>query len=336
MNINYRSLIMLISAFFAFTMNTPAQEVYDITVAKDGSGNYLTIQLAIDACKSFPDKRITIHVKNGIYIEKIVVPACNNRLSIIGESKEKTIISYGDYFSKINRGRNSTFYTYTVLIEADDFYAENLTIENSAGPVGQAIALSVRGDRCAFRNCRILGNQDTLYTDGFNSRQYFEGCYIEGTTDFIFGAATVLFNNCTICCKSDSYITAASTPQGKTYGYVFLKCNLVAKEGAHKVYLGRPWRDYAKVVFISCDMGAHILPAGWSNWTGTSRDKTAYFAEYENTGAGAGTLQRVQWSHQLTMDEAAKYTLEKILSPSIPFEEPSDSWVANLKKQTGN
>jgi pectinesterase len=155
-----------------------------------------SIQQAIDASKSFPDQRITIFVKNGIYKEKIVVPACNTRLSIIGESAEKTIITFGDYFSRMNRGRNSTFYTYTLLVDADDFYAENLTVENSAGPVGQTVALHVSGDRCVFRNCRIIGNQDTLYTDGLNSRQYFEGCYIEGTTDFIFGAATVLFKNC--------------------------------------------------------------------------------------------------------------------------------------------
>lgn len=335
MKINSRATVLLIIFFFTISNSNSAQDLYEMTVSADGSGDYLTIQNAIDACKSFPDKRITIHVRNGIYNEKIVVPACNNRLSIIGESIEKTIITYGDFFSKINRGRNSTFYTYTLLIEADDFYAENLTIENSAGPVGQAVALNVRGDRCAFKNCRILGNQDTLYTDGLNSRQLFEGCYIEGTTDFIFGAATVLFKDCTICSKSNSYITAASTTEGKSYGYVFIKCRLIAKEGVNRVYLGRPWRDYANVVFINCDIGAHITPEGWSNWSGTTRDKTAYFAEFENSGAGAGNLQRVQWSHQLTREEAAKYTFEKILSPSIPFEEPSDNWVTNIKKQTG-
>ena len=297
-----------------------------MTVATDGSGNYTSIQKAIDACKSFPDKRITIHIKNGVYNEKIVVPACNNRLSIIGESIEKTIITYGDFFGKINRGRNSTFYTYTMLVEADDFYAENLTIENSAGAVGQAVALHVRGDRCAFHNCRILGNQDTLYTEGLNSRQYFKNCYIEGTTDFIFGSATVLFKNCTIFSKSNSFITAASTPQQMSFGYVFLNCKLQAKEGVDKVFLGRPWRDYARVVFINCDLGHHILPAGWSNWTGTNRDKTAYFAEFENTGPGAGKSLRVNWSHQLTEKEASGYVIEKILSPVIPAENAVSLW----------
>jgi pectinesterase len=321
-------LFILLSITFCLNSNmADAQDVFEMTVAADGSGNYTTIQSAIDACKSFPDKRITIHVRNGVYHEKVVVPACNNRLSIIGESSEKTIISYGDFFGKINRGRNSTFYTYTLLVEAEDFCAENLTIENTAGPVGQGVALHVSGDRCVFRNCRILGNQDTLYTDGLNSRQYFTDCYIEGTTDFIFGASTVLFDKCTICSKSNSFISAASTPYGKSYGYVFLNCRLIATEGVTKVYLGRPWRDYAKVVFMNCELGAHIVPAGWSNWSGTSRDKTAFYAEFGNTGQGADNSQRVEWSHQLTKSQASEYTLEKILAPVIPNEKPVDQWI---------
>ncbi|MCJ7448398.1 MAG: pectinesterase family protein [Bacteroidales bacterium] len=319
---------ILLSLILGFSLKLAvAQDVFRMTVAQDGSGDYTTVQQAIDASKSFPDQRVTIFVKNGIYKEKIVVPACNTRLSIIGESAEKTIITWGDYFNKINRGRNSTFYTYTFLVDADEFYAENLTIENSAGQVGQAVALHVDGDRCVFRNCRILGNQDTLYTDGLNCRQYFDSCYIEGTTDFIFGAATVLFTNCTIHSKRDSYITAASTTPGKTYGYVFLDCRLTAAEEARKVYLGRPWRDYARVVFIRCELGAHIQPAGWSNWQGTARDKTAYFAEYGNTGPGADTSQRVRWSHQLTKEEAAKYNVTNILSPVLPVERPVEQWI---------
>ncbi len=315
-------LILLITSKAA-----TSQDVFKMTVSQDGSGNYTTIQQAIDASKAFPDQRVTIFVKNGVYKEKVAVPACNTRLSIIGESAEKTIITWDDSFTRINRGRNSTFYTYTMLVDADDFYAENLTIENSAGPVGQAIALHVSGDRCAFRNCIIKGNQDTLYTDGLNSRQYFDSCYIEGTTDFIFGAATVLFLKCTINSKADSYITAASTPQGKTFGYVFLNCIITAEEGVSKVYLGRPWRDYAKTVFIKCELGEHILPEGWSDWSGTSREKTAYYAEYKNTGPGAGISQRIGWSHQLTRRQAAKYTVEKILSPAIILERPVNEWI---------
>jgi pectinesterase len=321
-------LSIIIIVMFCFGHNKVlAQDKYEMTVAPDGSGDFKTIQQAIDASRSFPDKRIKIFVKNGVYHEKLVVPAFNNRLSLIGESAEKTIISWDDYFGKMEKGRNSTFYTYTLLVEADEFYAENLTIENTAGPVGQAVALNIRGDRCVLRNCRILGNQDTLYTDGLNSRQYFDSCYIEGTTDFIFGGSTVLFDYCTIYSKKNSFITAASTPQGKSFGYVFRNCKLSAADSISKVYLGRPWRDFARVVFMYCELGGHIIPAGWSNWSGTERDKTAYYAEYGNTGKGADPSQRVPWSHQLTKDQSAQYTLLNILAPEKPMEKPADQWV---------
>jgi pectinesterase len=327
MKVRFRFSLLLGLAFFLYSNESAGQDKYEIIVAQDGRGDYTSLQAAIDACKAFPDKRILIHVMNGIYREKIVIPACNSRISMIGESADKTIISYDDYFSKINRGRNSTFYTYTVLVEADDFHAENLTFENCAGPVGQAVALHVNGNRCVFRNCRILGNQDTLYTDGENNRQYFKDCYIQGTTDFIFGSATVLFDSCTICSEANSYITAASTTQGKSYGYVFKNCKLTAAEGVHEVYLGRPWRDYAKVVFINCELGTHILQQGWSDWSGTARYKTAFFAESGNTGPGSKIPNRVSWSHQLTKKQALKYTLKNILSPELPLEKQPDQWI---------
>ncbi len=300
------------------TINIQAADIkYKITVAQDGSGDYKHIQDAIDATKSFPPKRITIYIKNGVYKEKITVPSWNTKLSLIGESKEKTIITNDDYFKKIGRDRNSTFMTFTVKVDADDFYAENLTIENTAGPVGQAVALHVEGNRCKFINCNIKGNQDTLYSDGENSLQYFSGCYIEGTTDFIFGSATVFFEKCVINNKSNSYITAASTTQGKAFGFVFYKCKLTADEGVNSVYLGRPWRDYAKVAYIECEMGSHINPEGWMNWSGTDRDKTVYYAEYGNSGPGAKTEGRVDWAIQLTEEQAVNYSLFNVLSPSV-------------------
>lgn len=286
---------------------------YDFVVALDGSGNYTSIQKAIDACKAFPDSRVTIFVKNGIYKEKIQVPSCSSHLSIIGESTEKTIISYDDYFDKINRGRNSTFYTYTLLIEANDFRLENITVENTAGPVGQAVALHCEGDRCVFSKCRILGNQDTIYIAGGFSRMLFTNCYIEGTTDFIFGEATAVFELCTIYSKGNSYITAASTPEGKPFGFVFLNCSLTASEGVKKVYLGRPWRIYAKVAFLNCEMGSFISPGGWHNWDKSDAEKSTFFAEYKNKGLGASISQRVIWSHQLSDDEASTFSPEKIL-----------------------
>lgn len=324
---NARKHFIFLTALMILTASgLRAQDKLKITVAQDGSGDFTTIQSAIESCKSFPDTRITMYVKNGTYHEKVKIPTCNTGLSIIGESVEKTIISFGDYFNKMNQGRNSTFFTYTMLVEADDFYAKNLTIENSAGPVGQAVALHVEGNRCVFRNCRILRNQDTLYTAGQNSRQYFTDCYIEGTTDFIFGAATVLFEGCTVNSKTNSYITAASTVKGKPYGYVFRNCKITASEGVNKVYLGRPWRDYAKVVFMNCELEAHIVPEGWANWDKTTRDKTAYFAEFENKGKGANPEKRVSWSHQLTAKEVKKYTLENILTSYLPEEPDASEW----------
>jgi pectinesterase len=325
----YFSILIFVSFFNS--IQSFGQDVYEMTVSKDGKGDFHTIQSAIDASKAFPDRRITIHIMNGTYHEKVVVAACNNMLSLIGESAEKTIISYDDYFGKINRGRNSTFYTYTFLVEADDFYAENISFENTAGPVGQGVALHVEGDRCMFHNCRILGNQDTLYAGGLKSNQYYKECYIEGTTDFIFGASAALFENCIIYSKSDSYITAASTPSDRSYGFVFIKCKLIAGEAVGKVYLGRPWRDYAKVVFINCELGSHILPEGWSNWSGTARDKTAFFAEFENTGPGAGFSKRVNWSHQLTKEQVVNYVKAKILQPEISPENTVDGWTNENK-----
>ena len=295
-----------------FSVTISMARNYDFTVAKDGSGNFTSIQKAIDSCKAFPDKRNTLFVKNGIYKEKLVVPSCNTQLSIVGESANKTIISFDDYFNKINRGRNSTFYTYTLKIEANDFILENITVENSAGPVGQAVALHVEGDRCVFINCRFLGNQDTVYAAGKFSRVLFTDCYIEGTTDFIFGEATALFEKCSIHCKANSFITAANTPEGKPFGFVFQSCKISADDGVEKVFLGRPWRSFAKVAFLNCEMGSFILPEGWNNWSKAENEKTVLNAEYNNSGPGADTIHRVGWSQKLNQEQASKYNKKEI------------------------
>lgn len=293
----------------------PKAEDYDFVVALDGSGNFTSVQKAIDACKAFPDSRVTIFVKNGTYKEKLVIPSCNSHLSIIGESADNTILSFDDYFDKINRGRNSTFYTYTLKVEANDVHLENITVENSAGPVGQAVALHVEGDRCVFRNCRFLGNQDTVYAAGRFSRQYFQNCYIEGTTDYLFGEATAVFEACTLHCKANSFITAASTPEGKPFGFVFLKCRITASSGVNKVFMGRPWRSYAKVAFLNCEMGSFITPEGWDNWSKPENEKTVTFVECNNSGAGADRSKRVLWSYELTKKEAETFSKEKIFAP---------------------
>jgi pectinesterase len=237
----------------------------------------------------------------------------NTKVSLIGESKENTIISFDDCFKKINFGRNSTFHTSTVLVEGNDFIAKNLTIENSAGEVGQAVALTVNANRALFENCSFLGFQDTLYLTGEGFKQYFKNCYIEGSTDFIFGEATVLFENCKIHSKANSYITAASTPNNIEFGFVFKNCELTANKDVTQVYLGRPWRKYAKTVFINCEMGKHIKPEGWHNWSNVEAEKTTFYAEYMSTGEGANSKNRVVWSYQLKKSKAKKYTHKNIL-----------------------
>ncbi|MDA3881134.1 MAG: pectinesterase family protein [Prolixibacteraceae bacterium] len=312
---NAKSISTVILLFlFLIPFGTKAAIEYDLYVAKDGSTDFTSIQEAINATKSFPDKRVTIHIKSGVYIEKIRVYSWNNKLTLKGEDTKNTIITYDDYFGKINRGRNSTFHTYTLKVEANDVIVENLTIENTAGSVGQAVALHVEGDRCQFVNCRITGNQDTAYLAGEGSRQYFKNCYIDGTTDFIFGEATVIFDKCEIHSKSDSYITAASTPKNILHGFVFMNCKLTAAENVDKVLLGRPWRDYASVIFMNCEMGSHIAPQGWSNWSKTNRDQTAFYAEYANTGPGADTSERLPWTNTLTRKQAKKHSIDKIFS----------------------
>lgn len=297
---------------------------YTYIVVQDGSGDFTSIQDAIDASRSFPLERVTIFIKEGIYNEKVKVHSWNTKLSLIGEDRDNTIITFDDFFDKIDRGRNSTFYTYTLLVQGNDFVAENLTVENSAGPVGQAVALHVEADRSAFKNCKFLGNQDTIYAAGEGSRQYFEDCYIEGTTDFIFGEATAVFNNCTIHSKSDSYITAASTPEGVEYGFVIINSKLTADPVVERVYLGRPWRDHAKTVFMNSEMGRHIHPAGWHNWNREEAEETIFYAEYRNSGLGYTPAQRTEWALQLSKEEAEKYTLNDIFKGWKPTQTEAD------------
>ncbi|MEY4010885.1 MAG: hypothetical protein RIT22_9 [Bacteroidota bacterium] len=293
--------------------NTLVKNEFSVVVDKKGTGDFGTIQEAINASPAFPYKRITIFIKNGVYNEKVKIHSWNPKITLIGESREGTIITYNDYFNKIGLGRNSTFYTYTMLVEGNDFFAKNLTIQNTSGEVGQAVALNVNADRVCFSNCSFLGNQDTLYTSGEGTKNYFSNCYIEGTTDFIFGDATVLFENCEIHSKKDSYVTAASTPQNTSFGYVFKECKLTADEGVTQVYLGRPWRIYAKTVFMNSEMGGHIKPEGWENWSKPEAEKTAFYAEYNCEGPGFQPQKRVSWSHQLTKKESEEYTKEAIL-----------------------
>lgn len=287
-----------------------AQERQDtIVVSRDGTGNFRTLQEAIESARAFMDYTVTIYVKNGVYKEKVIVPSWVENIDIIGEDRDKTIITYDDH---ANINKMGTFRTYTVKVEGSDITFKNLTIENNAAQLGQAVALHTEGDRLKFINCRILGNQDTIYTGAKFTRLYFKDCYIDGTTDFIFGPSTALFENCMIHSKRNSYVTAASTPKEAKYGYIFKHCKLTAEPGVDKVYLGRPWRPYAYTLFIECELGKHIVPAGWHNWGKQSNEETARYMEYKNTGEGANVSERVAWSKQLTKKEAEAVTVDAI------------------------
>ncbi len=299
--------------FFLLTIGLSFAQDYpkELTVSQDESGNYKTIQEAVMAVRDYSDVLVNIYIKKGVYKEKLVIPAQKIRIRLVGEDKENTIITYDDYSGK---GAINTYTSHSVLVQGNDFIAENLTFENSAGPVGQAVALHVAADRVIIKNCKIIGNQDTLFPSADTSRQYYVDCYIEGTTDFIFGAATVVFERCHIHSKKNSYITAASTTENQKYGFVFFNCKLTADPTFKKVYLGRPWRPFAKTVFIDTEMGDHILPQGWSVWNKNENHKQTYYAEYGSFGLGFSKDQRIDWSHQLTKKELKKYTLENIFS----------------------
>jgi pectinesterase len=285
-----------------------------VIVAQDGSGDFLTIQSAINAQRAFSPQPITIRIKAGTYHEKLVIYSWLTGLTLIGEDAQSTIITWND-FSGMTDDMH-TFNSYSVLIAGDDLRLENLTFENTAGQVGQAVAAHVEGDRVVFVNCRFLGDQDTVYLGRGGARQLFLNCYIEGTTDFIFGPSTAVFKNCIIHSKWNSFITAASTPEHMPYGYVFLNCKLTAQHGIDKVYLGRPWRDFAKTVFVNCEMGSHIRDEAWHNWARPEAEKTVFYAEYGSVGPGAVIDRRVSWSHQLTSSQVEEYSIDKVLGGS--------------------
>ncbi|PWK28309.1 pectinesterase [Arcicella aurantiaca] len=306
-----------VSIFLSFitiwNSNSQALKIqHDLVVAKDGSGDFRYIQDAVDAIRVYLPKRITVRIKKGIYKEKIVIPSTLSNITFVGE--EGTVISYDDFSGK---GKMETFDSYTLKVMGNDITLENLVIENTAGRVGQAVALHIEGDRCVMRKCKFLGNQDTIFASGENSRQHFINCYIEGTVDFIFGSSTALFENCTIHSKVNGYVSAASTPNWVNYGYVFKNCKLTADAGVDKVFLGRPWRSFAKTAFINCELGKHIVATGWDNWSNVANETTTFYAEYKNSGEGANLNARAKWSHQLSDEEAAAFTTEKIFAGSL-------------------
>lgn len=302
-----KHLIILFALLTALTAT--AADKYDnpdtIVVARDGTGQFRNIAEAIEVCRAFMDYHKVIYIKNGTYKEKLVIPTHLTNIEFCGQDSARTVITWDDHANITdpsipnNNHKIGTFRTYTVKVDGSDITFKDLTIENNSPRLGQAVSLHTEGDRLTFVRCRLLGHQDTVYTGRGGTTLTFNDCYIEGTTDFIFGPATAYFTDCEIHSKANSYITAASTPQGQAVGYVFRHCRLTAAPGVTQCYLGRPWRPYAHTLFAECEMGAHIRPEGWHDWNDPARQQTTRYEEYRNSGPGAATQRRAPWSHQL-------------------------------------
>lgn len=310
-------------------------------VSHDPNADYQSIQAAIDSIPEENKSPVTIFIKPGVYNEKLHIT--KPFVTLVGENAKNTIISYGDYAKKLfSTGQTyGTFNSYTAFIGANDFTARNITFENTSGigeKVGQAVAAYVDGDRAAFINCHFLGYQDTLFTGPLppapltpgsfrgprenapriNGRQYYENCFIKGDIDFIFGSATAFFYKCEIFSndlgkKVNGYITAPSTAEGQEYGYVFDSCRLTSDAADETIYLGRPWRHFAKSVFLNCEIGPHIIREGWHDWDKPDSHHSTFFAEGNNTGKGSGTIHRPEWIHQLSPADFAHYSRENVL-----------------------
>ena len=317
--------VLLAMMLFLAAWPVLAANKYDnpdtLVVSRDGTGEFRTIDEAIEVCRAFMDYTKVIYVKKGVYKEKLIIPSWLTNITICGEDRDNTIITWDDHANikmpvggldseaAVKGKPMGTFRTYTLKVQGSYITLKDITIENNAAKLGQAVALHTEGDHILVQNCRLLGNQDTVYTGVGGTRVAFYNCYIEGTTDFIFGPSIAWFQNCEIHSKANSYITAASTPAGQKYGYVFYKCRLTADKDVDKVYLGRPWRPFAATIFMDCELGKHIRPEGWHNWNNAKNEETARYAEYDNKGEGASTKNRVKWSKQLSKKEAAKVTL---------------------------
>lgn len=295
-----------------------------VVVAANGTGNFRTIQQAIDHAPDEKNGRLIIAIRPGVYRERVRIPETRRRVTLLGMGKnpQDTVITYN--MSAAAAG--GTFFSSTVDVQGEGFEASNLTIENSYGPGSQAVALSLQSDRAVLRRCRLIGWQDTLYAE--SGRQYYDRCFIQGAVDFIFGDARAVFNRCVVESAGRGYVTAESrtNPQGAG-GYVLYHSRLIGAAGVDHVYLGRPWRAYARVIYVDCWIGSQIVPAGWDNWHNAANEKTAWFAEYHSAGPGASTSDRVAWAHKLTGAEAAKF------APRI-FLAGTDGWNPVLEEKS--
>ena len=294
-----------------------AQAQTNLYVALDGSVQFKTVQEAVMAVPAgSATNPVIIHIKPGTYKELVYVQREKRFFHLVGEDAGKTVLSYNLNAKMPGPDEKpiGTFRTASTVVDADDFTAENITFENSAGPVGQALAIRIEGDRVIFKNCRFLGWQDTILDN--RGRHYYEGCYIAGHVDFIFGGGTAFFEKCHIHCLEDGYITAASTPDNQRYGFIFDHCKITGENSNIKTYLGRPWRLYANTVFLNTDMSAVVRPEGWNNWKKPEAEKTSRYAEFNSSGPGSDPQARVAWARLLTPRDATAFNVKRVLAGS--------------------
>jgi pectinesterase len=301
-----------------------------ITVAADGSGDFKTVQQALDAVPVNGSERTVIHIKPGTYEGQKILPAGKNKVTLLGDDARTTILSWNINTNEEQPPGTDPNYKGTgFVVVSDDFKADKLTFVNASGDHGQALALRIDGDRAALTGCRLIGWQDTLMSN--KGRHCFKNCYIEGRVDFIYGDGTAVFDHCEIHSKNGGYVTAASTPADHAYGFVFLGCDLTGDpspwvdpagvippkpvgKNPPLAYLGRPWRPYGSVIFINCGMAGHIRPEGWNNWGKSGNEQTARYVESNSSGPGANPDKRVPWSKQIGRTEAAKITADSVLA----------------------
>jgi pectinesterase len=326
----HRRLSLFLCGFGLFVHSLAAAPI-TITVAQDGSGQFDSVQKAIMSVPAGGSNTpVVICIKPGTYKEVLYIQKEKRFFRLVGEDAATTILTH-DLNANLAGPDGKpigTFRTPSTLIDADDFIAENVTFENSAGPVGQALAIRIDGDRAIFRRCRFLGWRDTIL--GNRGRHYFEDCTIKGHVDFIFGAATMFFDRCRIECLGNGYITAASTPETERFGYVFANCQITGADEKVRTYLGRPWRDFAKVAFVNCEMSEVVRPEGWHNWGKPEREKSTAYAEGGSTGPGTAPNKRVSWAKKLTSEEIAEFTPAKVLGGPDGWD-PSKATVTNAK-----
>lgn len=324
---------------------------FTVSKSKSGVNSFSTLSEAIARIPGDTDEPVTIFLSSGVYREKTAIE--RPYVTLIGEDKNTTVIAFDDCATQLmpDGKKRGTFRSYTMLLNSHDITLSNLTIRNEAFPrskAGQALALYADGDRLIIKDCRLLSYQDTLFTGplppaplspgGFTGpkefderivgRQYYQNCYICGDIDFIFGSATAYFENCEIASVYSEelspdrdgnapvygYVTAASTPEGYPYGYVFDKCRFTGTCPDRSVYLGRPWRNFAKTVLIDCHLGSHIREEGFHDWNKKEAQETLFYAEYQSTGKGAAPSKRAPFVKQLSKEEAADYTKKAVLS----------------------